>query len=101
MNALADRCQLEFLEEFSPRTWWGQAKCAGLSTDLFFEREHEAEALAVCAGCPVWKQCLLTNINEEVGIYGGKTPEERSSIRQAFALRGGHQPSGDEGDDQG
>lgn len=101
MNTLKDRLQLEFLEGIAPAAWWEQANCAGLRTDVFFEREYEAEALAICKNCVVWQVCLRTNLEAEEGIFGGTTAEERSSYRQAIAIRGGPDPSGNESDDQG
>lgn len=87
------------MEEIAPAAWWGQANCAGLSSDVFFEEEYEAEALAICRRCVVWQQCLTTNLHVEEGIFGGKTQEERGRIRTALAIRSGHQAGGDEGDD--
>jgi WhiB family transcriptional regulator, redox-sensing transcriptional regulator len=46
--------------------------------------QEEAEALALCATCPVRAQCLeyaLRN-KESHGIWGGTTPEERRRIRR-------------------
>lgn len=101
MTTLADRCKLEFLEEFAPAAWWEQANCKGLRSDVFFEEETQSDALAICKACVVWQQCLAANIEETEGIFGGTTPAERSSYRQALALRGGHEAGGDESDDQG
>ena len=46
--------------------------------------QEEAEAVALCATCPVRAQCLeyaLRN-KESHGIWGGTTPEERRRIRR-------------------
>ena len=46
--------------------------------------EQEAEAKAVCATCPVRAQCLALAIEkgDQHGIFGGRTPAERSAIRR-------------------
>jgi hypothetical protein len=36
-----------------------------------------ATAKAICATCPVSKQCLSAGLNEAWGIWGGLTPQER------------------------
>ncbi len=46
--------------------------------------DEEAEALALCATCPVRTECLqyaLRN-SENHGIWGGTTPEERRRMRR-------------------
>jgi WhiB family redox-sensing transcriptional regulator len=42
-----------------------------------------AMAKAVCAGCPVARECLEWALREgeAAGIWGGATPEERRTIR--------------------
>jgi WhiB family redox-sensing transcriptional regulator len=39
-----------------------------------------ATAKAICATCPVNKQCLSAGRNEEFGIWGGFTAEERRRL---------------------
>ena len=66
--------------------WRNQAACSGLPTKLFYpERGDRAPtARAVCRGCPVSDDCLEYAFREDVrhGIFGGKTEDERQSIRR-------------------
>jgi WhiB family transcriptional regulator, redox-sensing transcriptional regulator len=71
------------------RAWTARAACRGLDTEIFYPAtsEEEAEALAVCATCPVRAQCLeyaLRN-REANGIWGGTTPEGRRRLRRQRA----------------
>lgn len=73
-------------------TWRHWAACLGASPSLFFpagERAQEAidevrEAKAVCASCPVRVPCLefALRTNEQDGIWGGLTPDERRGLRR-------------------
>jgi WhiB family transcriptional regulator, redox-sensing transcriptional regulator len=64
--------------------------CAGMPIDLFFPRDgeraeswepREAEALALCAACPIREQCLNDALRfpatEQHGVAGGLTSEQR------------------------
>jgi WhiB family redox-sensing transcriptional regulator len=70
-------------------TWTAQAACRGTDTEIFFPvtPDEEAEALSICATCPVRAQCLDDAIrNREIyGIWGGTTPEQRRRIRRERA----------------
>lgn len=66
--------------------WMKQASCRGEDTSIFFPSEdekafdrkvREAKAKAICANCPVQRQCLIAG-DEEEGIWGGLTEAERS-----------------------
>jgi len=61
--------------------WTDQAACRGTETEIFYPSspEEEAEALSICATCPVRAQCLDYAIRnrETYGIWGGATPEQR------------------------
>lgn len=66
--------------------WVTKAQCRGLHGDLWFPPvEHENHqiyydvAVTVCASCPVWKECLKAGAKETYGMWGGLTPQERSS----------------------
>jgi WhiB family redox-sensing transcriptional regulator len=49
---------------------------------MFFDDTRYGEAKAVCAGCPLRTACLAYALEcEEFGVWGGATPEERTSIR--------------------
>ncbi|TMK81786.1 MAG: WhiB family transcriptional regulator, partial [Actinobacteria bacterium] len=49
--------------------------------------DEEAEALSICATCPVRAQCLDYAIRnrETYGIWGGTTPDQRRRIRREHA----------------
>jgi WhiB family transcriptional regulator, redox-sensing transcriptional regulator len=70
-------------------TWSDQAACRGTDTDIFFpaNADEEAEALSICATCPVRAQCLEYAVrNKEIyGIWGGTTPDQRRRIRRERA----------------
>lgn len=66
--------------------WMKQASCKGETTSIFFPSEdektldrkiRETKAKAICAKCPVQRQCLIAG-DEEEGIWGGLTEAERS-----------------------
>lgn len=66
--------------------WRDDAKCKGLDINMFYpERGQNArEAIAVCAGCIVIKECLqyaLDN-NIKVGVFGGTTEFHRRKIKR-------------------
>jgi WhiB family redox-sensing transcriptional regulator len=68
-------------------TWRRGAACLGYETDVFFpaedaDAEQEAQAKAVCAGCPVRTCCLqhALEYREHHGIWGGTTEAERRRI---------------------
>ena len=69
--------------------WTDQAACRGTDTEIFFpaNADEEAEALSICATCPVRAQCLEYAVrNKEIyGIWGGTTPEQRRGIRRERA----------------
>jgi WhiB family redox-sensing transcriptional regulator len=65
----------------------------GVDPELFFpfpgEREKEAQAKAVCAGCPVRVACLRFAVREGVeGVWGGTTDVERRGLRRSSRLAG-------------
>ena len=70
-------------------TWTDQAACRGTDTEIFFpaNADEEAEALSICATCPVRAQCLEYAVrNKEIyGIWGGTTPDQRRRIRRERA----------------
>ena len=69
--------------------WTGQAACRGTDTEIFYPvtSDEEAEALSICATCPVRAQCLdyAVRNHETYGIWGGTTPEQRRRIRRERA----------------
>lgn len=73
-------------------TWQLQAACRGPHAGVFFppsqfERkedklEREERAKAICAECPVQKECLeyALAIREQHGIWGGLNEVERKQL---------------------
>lgn len=71
---------------------WEDAECRRLEiyTDLFYDIEeqrstdaydHINSARAICASCPIWKDCLTYAFeNEDYGMWGAMTSQERASI---------------------
>jgi WhiB family transcriptional regulator, redox-sensing transcriptional regulator len=92
-----------------PATWndlsWRQAAaCANVPTETFFPVGLTGEATIqtrmakrVCASCPVQPLCLEFSLrtNQDHGIWGGYTEEERRTIRRArrAAARKAKRPS--------
>ena len=76
----------------TPR-WYKQAKCVGVTGDIFFEegvKRLVIEAKRYCYSCPVRVDCLEHAIKfEEVGIWGGMTTtERRKEVRRRIRSRG-------------
>lgn len=72
-------------------TWESRAACADKPQDWFFPAvgELHAAAKAVCARCPVRRECLtfaLTN-GEQHGVWGGLTPGERQRLEDGAQIR--------------
>ena len=79
-------------------SWQVKAACRGPHASVFFpppqfERkeeklDREGRAKAICASCPVKRECLeyAVNIREVHGIWGGLNENER---RQMLAQRVG------------
>lgn len=73
--------------------WRDYSACRDTSPDLFFPvgttgpaLEQIAEAKAVCRECPVRAACLEYAVvtNQDTGIWGGTSEEERKKLRQAW-----------------
>lgn len=71
--------------------WQESAACRGIDSARFFSptgergearRRREQLARAICAECPVQKECarFALSIGEEYGIWGGTTDRERISM---------------------
>lgn len=78
------------LRERIGTAWADRAACRGMDTDLFYPIGHgpgayraTRDAQRVCATCPVARQCLqyALLLNDEHGIWGGLTPEQRRALR--------------------
>lgn len=66
--------------------WRDDAACKGMDIDMFYpERGQNArQALAVCAGCIVVKECLKYALDNSirVGVFGGTTELHRRKIKR-------------------
>ncbi|GII88226.1 hypothetical protein Ssi03_62160 [Sphaerisporangium siamense] len=76
--------------------WTNRAACKGQDPELFFEPAARSKedpdvkrAKAICAGCPVRRECLIDAVErkEQYGIWGGLTEREMRAI-----LRGRKRP---------
>lgn len=77
---------------YSDEDWQDSAACRGQPAAIFFAPAHferkearalrERQAKAVCAACPVRKQCLsyALRIKEPHGIWGGFNELERRAM---------------------
>ena len=77
---------------YAPEGWQARGACRGQSAAIFFAPTHferkearaarERKAKAVCATCPVRKECLsyALRIREPHGIWGGLSEVERRAI---------------------
>ena len=72
--------------------WRQQAICRDTDPDLFFPVGTTGQALVqierareVCNQCPVKRDCLefALETNQDSGIWGGASEEERRAIRRA------------------
>ncbi len=71
--------------------WRDASACVGLDLNLFFPistvgaaaETQVQEAKAVCAECPVQRECLAwaLAVGPEFGIFGGRTDAERRLLR--------------------
>jgi len=62
-------------------SWVGRARCAGRSA-IFGDDSRSEEAVALCAACPVLRQCRRWALRNAVdGVAGGMTPAERTAWR--------------------
>jgi WhiB family transcriptional regulator, redox-sensing transcriptional regulator len=71
--------------------WRQKAACRDQDPDLFFPigitgpaLEQIAQAKAICQRCEVVEQCLewALQTNQDAGVWGGKTEDERRSLRR-------------------
>lgn len=86
----------------SPRPWdahlaWRRdAECRDLDPNLFFPVGVTGDALdqieaakQICSACPVREECLEFAItsNQEFGVWGGTSEEERRVLRRQWRAR--------------
>ncbi len=74
--------------------WQFTGACRDADPTLFFHpegergparRNRDAEALLVCAGCPVLVQCRAHSlrVREPYGVWGGLTEDDREALYPA------------------
>ena len=77
-------------------TWRVDAVCKDTDPELFFPIGTTGQALlqiakakSVCCECPVHVECLefALETNQDTGIWGGTSEEERRQIRREAAAR--------------
>ena len=77
-------------------TWRNEAVCKDTDPELFFPVGTTGQALLqidrakeVCCECPVKVRCLdfAIETNQDSGIWGGTSEEERRNIRRQIAAR--------------
>ena len=81
---------IDFLDAFSVPVWTKDAVCASSPwPDRWFsENAHDVDvAKAYCESCPVKAECLqrALDVQEEFGIFGGLTPQERRDLETEAA----------------
>jgi WhiB family redox-sensing transcriptional regulator len=62
---------------------WVDAICTTTDPDMFFEKETEAQAKAVCRECPIVVMCAQYAIDNEIsdGVWGGLSSLDRKTLR--------------------
>lgn len=74
----------DLLSHVSAEDWVKDALCAQTDPDMFFPEPGRvaADAKQICAACDVREQCLAYALEhrEREGIWGGKTPKQRSRM---------------------
>ncbi len=77
-------------------SWRALSTCRDTDPELFFPVGTTGQALlqiakakSVCCQCPVTTECLefALETNEDTGIWGGTSEEERRQIRREAAAR--------------
>lgn len=72
-------------QRIDQREWRTRAACGDQDPWLFFPDRFDTEtrlaALAICEQCPVTGACLAAHIDEQNGIWGGTTAQQRAVLR--------------------
>ena len=77
-------------------SWRTAASCRSTDPDLFFPvgttgtaLDHISAAKSVCRACPVQVPCLdyALETNQDSGIWGGTSEEERRVLRRQYVAR--------------
>ncbi len=69
-------------------SWFKDAACTSAPLDWFFPRAggDYRKGKAICATCPVRDDCLIENIHEVDGVFGGTTRKERKHLRLSLGI---------------
>jgi WhiB family redox-sensing transcriptional regulator len=79
--------------EWDSEDWRGRAACRDTDPDLFFPIGTTGQAVDqieaaknVCLGCGAQTECLEFALatNQESGVWGGTSEEERRKLRKAW-----------------
>jgi WhiB family redox-sensing transcriptional regulator len=70
--------------------WRLRAACRGMDPELFFPSAETGRlntvrinrAKAVCAGCPVVLECRVQYMDQEWGVFGGLSADDRRLVRR-------------------
>jgi WhiB family redox-sensing transcriptional regulator len=82
--------------DWDKEDWRGVAACRHVDPDLFFPVgntgpavEQIESAKAVCGQCDAQPACLEFALatNQEAGVWGGSSEEERRKLRKAWLTR--------------
>lgn len=66
--------------------WVARGACTGKAS-VFDDTARRREALAICATCPVLRECSVWALHNAVdGVAGGLTPDERTQWRSANGI---------------
>ncbi len=69
-------------------SWRAQARCRGVSTEVFFPARGDnlsaRVAQRICRGCPVRAECLEYALaaEERFGVWGGTSEHRRRELRR-------------------
>jgi hypothetical protein len=72
--------------------YWESAACRGKDQDLFFPKDVSNEMAydagkTICSNCSMREDCLAYGLREEMGLWGGMTPNERRRYKRHYYLR--------------
>lgn len=73
--------------------WMDAAACRGVDPELFFPEGRGSQAtpaVKVCSTCPVMAECFEYGKNEQYGVYGGVSANQRGAprnVRQDHGVR--------------
>lgn len=68
--------------------WFDQAACRDHPVDFWFPTRDDPDNLGltarhICASCPVRTECLIENLNQDHGVWGGAGEQRRRALRRA------------------